>query len=104
MNAFVVLDPVAGTTKGGRKPMTKVEQLQGKRVGFIWGIHELSTKFWPVFEEEVVSTYEPREVLKIYKNHQGGDRPKGNTWNPAPLSVAEETASKIDYAVLGVGA
>ena len=104
MDALIVLDPVAGATKGGRKPMTRVERLNGKRVGFIWGIHELSTKFWPVFEEEVVSTHEPREVHKIYKNHQGDDRPKGNTWNPAPLAVAEETVAKIDYAVLGVGA
>lgn len=104
MDALIVLDPVAGTTKGGRKPMTRVERLQGKRVGFIWGIHELSTKFWPVFEEEVVSTHEPREVHKIYKNHQEHDRPKGNTWNPAPLAITEETVAKIDYAVLGVGA
>ena len=104
MGAFIVLDPVGGTTVGSRKPMKRVECLQGKRVGFVWGIHQLSTKFWPVFEEEVVSTHEPREVHKIYKQHQEDGRPKGNTWNPAPLTVTEETVTKIDYAVLGVGA
>jgi len=104
MDPFIVLDPVGGPAKGSRKPMKKVERLQGKRVGFIWGIHALSTKFWPVFEEEVVSGFEPREVHRLYKTQMEDGKLKGNTWNPAPPAVSEETASNIDYAVLGVGA
>lgn len=104
MDTLIVLDPVASTAKGSRKPMKRVERLQGKRVGFIWGIHELSTKFWPIFEEEVVSSYEPREVHKVHKMGNQEGNWKGNTWNPASLPAAEETASRIDYAVLGVGA
>lgn len=104
MGPLIVLDPVSGPAKGSRKPMKRVERLEGKRIGFIWGIHELSTKFWPVFEEEVAAVYGPREILKLHKMDDQGRSPKGNTWNPAPPSVTEETVSKIDYAVIGVGA
>ena len=79
MSGFIVLDPVGIPQKNSRNAIQRVENLEGKRIGFIWGMHELSTKFWPVLEE-------------------------GNTWLPAPLPVIEEAASKVDYAVLGVGA
>ena len=97
-------DPVATTAESSRKPIRRVDRLQGKRVGFLWGMHELSTKFWPVFEEEVVSLYEPREVQKVRKNDMVDGKAHGNTWTPAPLSDIQEMAAKVDYAVLGVGA
>ena len=104
MNGFIVLDPVGIPQKGTRKPLRGVEDLGGKRIGFIWGMHELSTKFWPVLEEEIVGALKPREVHRVHKNDKTDGRAKGNTWIPAPLRVIEEAASKVDYAVLGVGA
>lgn len=103
MDEFIVLDPVGEVAKGSRKPLKRVDRLGGKRVGFIWGMHELSIKFWPVLED-AMSVYEPLEVHKMHKNDKTDGRAKGNTWIPAPLSVIEDIASKVDYAVLGVGA
>lgn len=102
MDGFIVLDPIGEVAKGSRKPLRRVDRLGGKRVGFVWGMHDLSTKFWPVLED-AISIYEPREVQKVHKDDKDG-RAKGNTWIPAPLSVIEEIATKIDYAILGVGA
>jgi hypothetical protein len=104
MNGFIVLDPVGIPQKSSRKAMARVEALEGKRIGFIWGMHELSTKFWPVLEEEAVATFRPTEVHRVHKNDKTDGRAKGNTWLPAPLPVIEEAASKVDYALLGVGA
>lgn len=103
MDGFIVLDPVGAVAKGSRKPLKRVDRLGGKRVGFIWGMHELSIKFWPVLEEAVF-IYEPREIHRVHKNDKTDGRAKGNTWIPAPLPVIEEIAAKIDYAILGVGA
>ena len=59
MNGFIVLDPVGIPQKNSRNVMQRVENLEGKRIGFIWGMHELSTKFWPVLEEEAVAAFKP---------------------------------------------
>jgi len=104
MSGFVVLDPVGVAQKSNRNAMQRVENIEGKRVGFIWGMHELSTKFWPVLEEEAIDAFKPTEVHRVHKNDKTDGRAKGNTWLPAPLPVIEDTASKVDYAVLGVGA
>lgn len=90
-----VLDPVADINKPAeRKPLRSVQSLQGKRVGFLWGRHAASMKFWPVFEDVVLKKFSA-EPVRLYKN---------STWNPAPMSDLEALASKIDYALIGVGA
>jgi hypothetical protein len=104
MNGFTVLDPVGIPQKSSRKALQRVENLEGRRIGFIWGMHELSTKFWPVLEEEVIDAFKPTEVHRVHKNDKTDGRAKGNTWLPAPQPVIEEAASKVDYALLGVGA
>ena len=104
MNGFIVLDPVGIPQKSSRNAIQRVENLEGKRIGFIWGMHELSTKFWPVMEEEAVTAFKPTEVHRVHKNDNPDGRAKGNTWLPAPPALIEDTASKVDYALLGVGA
>jgi len=104
MSGFIVLDPVGIPQKNSRNAIQRVENLEGKRIGFVWGMHELSTKFWPVLEEEAIDAFKPAEVHRVHKNDKTDGRAKGNTWLPAPLPVIEEAASKVDYAVLGVGA
>ena len=59
MNGFIVLDPVGIPQKSSRNAIQRVENLEGKRIGFIWGMHELSTKFWPVLEEEAIAAFKP---------------------------------------------
>src|SRR5215472_7703107 len=104
MSGFVVLDPVGVPQKSNRNAMQRVDNIEGKRVGFIWGMHELSTKLWPVLEEEAIDALKPTAVHRVHKNDKTDGRAKGNTWLPAPLPVIEDTAPKVDYAGLGVGA
>jgi hypothetical protein len=94
MNGFTVLGPVGIPQKSSRKALQRVENLEGRRLGFIWGMHELSTKFWPVLEEEVIDAFKPTEVHRVHKNDKTDGRAKGNTWLPAPQPVIEETASR----------
>ena len=88
-------DPVAEPEVKGAKPMRPVETLQVGRMGLVWGGHGSTAKFWPVFEEMVEGMYEPSAVQKLYKH---------STWNPAPMTEMEDLASRIDYAIAGVGA
>lgn len=91
-----VFDP-SGEIKriSGSKPRQLLETVTGKRVGFLWGGHGATATFWPVLEEVVQEMFRPSEVSKLYKE---------STFNPAPLPQVEEFASKIDYAIIGVGA
>lgn len=91
-----VLDPIAEINKPAeRKPFRRVQSLQGKRVGLLWGRHAASMKFWPVFEEVALEKFKPAEPVRLYKN---------SSWNPAPMPDLENLAGKIDYAFIGVGA
>jgi hypothetical protein len=104
MSEFTVYSPEGKTASAARKALKTVEDIHGQRVALLWGMHDLSTKFWPVFEREVLDIYKPREVHKHYKEDTGDGKFKGNTWIPAPLSDIQEMASQVDYAVAGVGA
>jgi hypothetical protein len=90
-----VLDPLAEINKpAARKPIRRVQSLQGKRVGLLWGRHAASIKFWPVFEEVTIKKFSA-EPVRLYKS---------SSWNPAPIADLENLAGKIDYAFIGVGA
>ena len=90
-----VLDPLADINKpADRKPVRRVQSLQGKRVGLLWGRHAASVKLWPVFEEVAIKKF-AAEPVRLYKS---------SSWNPAPLPDLENLASKIEYAFIGVGA
>jgi hypothetical protein len=94
--ALRVLDPIAEIFKPAEgKPLRGIQSLEGKKVGLLWGRHAASMKFWPVFEEVVVAKFKPSEAVRLYKK---------STWNPAPLPDVEELATRIDYALIGVGA
>lgn len=92
---LVFYDPIAEIAVAETRLVRPIETLLGGRMGLIWGGHGSTAKFWPVFEETVQAMYEPGAVHKIYKH---------STWNPAPKSDMEELASKIDYAIIGIGA
>jgi hypothetical protein len=104
MNEIVFLSPEGSTAKPNRKPLKTLESMQGRRVGFLWGMHDLSTKFWPAFEKEVVDLHSPREVHHHYKHDTGDGKFHGNTWIPSPISDIQEMATQIDCAITGVGA
>ena len=90
-----VLDPLAEINKpAGRKPMRRIETMNGKRIGLLWGGHAATVKFWPVLEAVVLKKFASQGV-KLYKN---------SSWNPAPMADVADFASKIDYAFVGVGA
>ena len=94
-DGLLVYDPVAEIAVTEAKPLRPVETLRAGRMGLVYSGHGSTVKFWPVFEETLQAMYEPAAVHKFYKH---------STWNPAPMSDMEELASKIDYAVIGVGA
>ena len=66
MNGFIVLDPVGIPQKSSRNAIQRIENLEGKRIGFIWGMHELSIKFWPVLEEEAVTALREIAAGKVH--------------------------------------
>ena len=92
---LVFYDPVADPEVKGARPLRPVETLRAGRMGLVWGGHGSTARFWPAFEDAVQSIYEPVALHKIYKH---------STWNPAPMTDMDELASKIDYAIAGVGA
>lgn len=91
-----ILDPVGELAKAPEgTPLRPVAALEGRRIGLLWSRHAASVKFWPVLEEVLEARFRPAEIHRLYKK---------STWNPAPSEEVEEFASKIDYAVVGVGA
>lgn len=103
MDSFVVLSPVGLPPDAGRHHLRHIDDLRGKRVGFVWGMHGNSMQFWPAFEDEVLEQYKPAGVSRIHKLDTDG-RFMGNTWIPAPLDVMREVTEQSDYALCGVGA
>ncbi len=98
------LSPEGSTAATQRKPLKTIETVEGQRVGFLWGMHDISTKFWPEMENAVTELYEPRDIQRHYKHDMGDGKFHGNTWIPSPISDIQEMAPKIDYAITGVGA
>jgi hypothetical protein len=103
-NKLVVLDPVGDIKELDRRPVRQLESLEKKRVIFLWGMHQASLKFWPVFEETIVAMYRPTEVHRLHKDDRENGRLFGNTWTPAPEHLLKALAEKADYALIGVGA
>ena len=104
MDEVFFFSPEGTTAEQQRKPLRTIETLQNKRVGFLWGMHSLSSKFWPVLEKEVDAVFEPREIHRHYKHDTGDGKFHGNTWIASPISDIQEMAPNIDYAISGVGA
>ena len=92
---LLVYDPVADIAVTQGKALRPVETLRAGKMGLVYSGHGSTEKFWPVFEGALEAMYEPAETHKLYKH---------STWNPAPMEDMEELASKVDYAIIGVGA
>jgi hypothetical protein len=106
MSTLTIFSPVSApqTDDAPAARIENVPTLQGKRVGFLWGMHDLTIMFWPVLEEEVIATVEPSEIHRHHKTDAGDGVFKGNTWIPAPLEQINELSPHIDWALCGVGA
>ena len=106
MIRLLLLDSLAGMTLRVRDPRADInkpptgrrirtlEVVEGTRVGLLWSQHASSEKFWPVFERIVEQRLHPSRVEKLYKH---------STWNVATPAEVAEFASRIDYALVGVG-
>lgn len=91
-----VFDPIGEINPAPQgKRRRSLETVVGRRVGFLWGRHAASVKFWPVLEDMIQTSFVPSEVYKVYKE---------STWNPVSADKLQDLASKIDYAIIGVGA
>jgi len=91
-----VLDPLGELAQAPQsKVLHELASLENQRIGFVWGQHAASVKFWPVFEEIAEQSFKPSSVHKLYKD---------STWNPATDEQVERFSQEIDIALIGVGA
>ena len=90
-----IRDPRAdiNTPPEGRRIRT-LEVVEGTRVGLLWSQHASSEKFWPVLEQVVEQRFHPSQIHRFYKH---------STWNVATPDEVADFASKVDYALVGVG-
>jgi hypothetical protein len=90
-----VLDPLGEIAQAPPSAaLREFDSFEQRRVGFIWGQHASSVKFWPVFEELAIASYQPSSVQRLYKS---------STWNPASDEEVARIAPEIDFALIGVG-
>lgn len=92
---IVVFDPVGEIETLQRKAETALNELKGKRIGYIFNQHTSALAFWKAFEAEVEATLCPSSVHRVYKS---------NTWAQAPGADIERLVAETDYALIGVGA
>jgi len=104
MAELTIYSPIGPPTKAKLDARRSLESLEGKRVAFCWGMHDLSTKFWPVFESEMIEKFNPSEIVRHHKTDEGDGIFKGNTWIAAPEEQMVEIAGQVDYGICGVGA
>lgn len=104
MEKLVVYSPMVSHADVDIKFDPGEATLAGRRVGFLWGLHDLSTKFWPVMEETAQGALNPGDLYRYYKTTGSDGVFRGNTWIAIPDDEVEQITEKIDYAVCGVGA
>jgi murein L,D-transpeptidase YcbB/YkuD len=90
-----VRDPRADiNTPPEGKRLRRLETFKGARMGLLWSQHASSEKFWPVFERVAEAELHPAEVQRLYKD---------STWNVATPTQIQELATRVDFALVGVG-
>lgn len=90
-----VRDPLAEISQAaGRREVSALPSLEGRRMGLLWSQHASSVKFWPVFEQVAEARFRPSEVHRLYKE---------STWNVVPPAELEAFARKVDFVLVGVG-
>ena len=93
--SIVLLDPVGDVERPEQCTERPLEELTGKRVGYIFNQHTSALAFWEAFETEVQSRLAPSAVHRVYKS---------NTWAQAPAAEIERLTAQTDFALIGVGA
>ncbi len=90
-----LFDPVGDIELPERAAETALDTLKGKAVGYVFNQHISSIVFWKHLEENVVSSLEPSQVLKVYKPSHT---------KPAAQDEIERVVRETDYSLVGVGA
>jgi hypothetical protein len=91
-----MMNPVAWThIEAFRRPV-RIEELHGRRLGFLFNGHVSAVKFWKQFEDLSVELYHPRGVTSLRKE---------NTFAPAAAeSEIAQLKNRTELVVIGVGA
>ena len=90
-----VLDPLGEIAEAPKsRALRQLDSIEQQRIGFIWGQHASTVKFWPVFEDVAIETFKPSSIQRLYKS---------STWNPASDEEVAKIAQDIDFALIGVG-
>ena len=92
---ILLLNPVGKVYEEAPRPPLPIEEVRGRRLGFLFNGHVSSVAFWREVERLLREEYEPTQVTSVRKE---------NTFAPAPRPQVEEVAAASDLAVVGVGA
>ena len=90
-----LLDPTGTVARVERREELPLDELKGKRVGYIFNQHKSGLAFWAALEEQIEKQFKPASVVRIYKE---------NTWAPAPKAEMAQLIEEIDYALVGLAA
>jgi hypothetical protein len=89
-------NPVARTHIEAFHRPVRIEELHGRRLGFLFNGHVSAVKFWKQLEDQSAELYHPRSVTSLRKE---------NTFAPAAVeSEIAELKTRTELVVIGVGA
>jgi len=91
-----MMNPVAKPHGEAFRGPVRIEELHGRRLGFLFNGHVSAVKFWKHLEVMLSGFYHPRSVASLRKE---------NTFAPAAAEgEIAELKTRTDLVVVGVGA
>ena len=93
--SILLMDPTGSVAKTPHQEEHRLDNLNGKKVGFIFNQHSSGLAFWKALENEVERKLQPSSAHRVYKE---------NTWAPAPATEVERLERETDYVLVGLGA
>lgn len=90
-----LFDPVGVVESAPARASRILDNIQGKRAGFIFNQHVSALAFWKAMEASLEGSLSPAVMHRVYK---------ANTWAPAPRAEVERLMAETDFALVGVGA
>jgi len=94
--SFRMMNPVARPHGEAFRRAVRIEELHGRRLGFLFNGHVSAVKFWKHLEDLLAEFYHPQSVASLRKE---------NTFAPAAAEgEIAQLKTRTDLAVVGVGA
>jgi hypothetical protein len=90
-----MMNPTGVVMQTQLRKVQQLDELRGKRVGYVFNQHATASAFWKKLESGVAAKFSPAGICRVYKD---------NTWAPAPQADVSRLIQETDYALVGVGA